>query len=269
MEIQEMKRLYEQGYSTNEIAALAGYKTGKSIADKLKANGIKLCTETRLKKQKTYDENLFETINSDEKAYFLGLLLTDGWTTRGDSIGYSTVDFDLIAYLSCYSGKSIQTVDRSNQTIGPAGTVINRKTEYRLCFTSKKMVKDLERLSVAPNKTLNLQGPNLSPQEMKYISSIIRGIIDGDGTFGFPSNSKKSIYFRIISMSKDFIDWCEWALELLGMRGLKINQCKGGLWRLESGQPENILILLYTVYKHPMGLERKRQKLLEHVLKHY
>ena len=64
-----------------------------------------------------------------------------------------------------------------------------------------KIVKDLKRLSVVPNKTNILSGPDLRYSELKYLNFIMRGIIDGDGTFGFPSNSDESIYFRIISLN--------------------------------------------------------------------
>ena len=82
MLIEEMKNLYLDGHSANEIAKMAGYKTAKSISDKLKKAGVQMRTSAESKDlKKTYDNSMFKYIDRSWKAYFLGLLLTDGWVT--------------------------------------------------------------------------------------------------------------------------------------------------------------------------------------------
>lgn len=265
---EEAKRMYlEEGRSTGEIAKFYGYKTHKSIADKLKAGGVEIRTGQNLyTTMKKYSDDIFEKIDSEWKAYFLGLLLTDGWITGDKTIGFSSTDKDVVEYLSELTGKNIQFVDKSGKQIGPLGLEVNGKPEYRLVFSSKKMVEDLKRLSVVNNKTHILQGPNLFYDEFQYLPQILRGIIDGDGTLGFPSNKPGSIYFRIISASEDFIDWCNYSLRILGMRNIKKREIYDGFWEINSAQPYNIEILMHSIYRDDFGMSRKRNKLIENYM---
>jgi hypothetical protein len=267
MQTNEMIRLYEKGWSTGDIAKIAGYKTPKSIGDKLKAAGITLRTskETKIGK-KDYPENLFEIIDSEWKAYFLGLLLTDGWVTNDRTVGYSSIDLDAAEFISNCTGKSIQTVQRPTTCIGPTGNTINQSTEYRICLSSTKIVDDLKRLSVVHNKTHILSGPTLTSEEMRFLKYIVQGIIDGDGTLGFPSNKPSSMYFRIVSASEKFIDWCIWALEILGMKDIR-KRFTGLLWECNSAKPDNLLALR-NIYEPNLGMQRKGILISNHFKNH-
>ena len=264
------KKMYlEENRSLHEIAKVFGFRTPKSIGDKLKSAGVCIRTSQNAHTiKKSYSDNILERIDTEWKGYFLGLLLTDGWiTSRSDNlvdiVGLSSVDRDVIEYISLCTGKSIQTVDHSVGTkIGPLGTEINRKTEYRIVLNSTKIVSDLERLGVVERKTNILKGPDLTFEEMKFLPQILRGIIDGDGTFGFPSNNENSVYFRIVSASEDFIDWCIHSLNILGMRNINKRMCTDSMWELNTAQHSNISILVNSIYQGQFGMNRKREKLL-------
>lgn len=267
--LEEAKKLYlENGWSAGQIAKLYGFKSQKSVADKLKADGVVLRTGQNLyTTMKSYSDDIFESIDSEWKGYFLGLLLTDGWVTGDSTIGYSSVDKDVVEYLSELTGKNIQFVDRKNKTfINQTGYTCMISDEYRLMFSSKKMVEDLKRLSVVNNKTNILKGPNLTTDELIYLPQILRGIIDGDGTLGFPSNHVGSIYFRITSASEKFIDWCIWALKVLGMRNINKRNISENFWEINSAQAHNVEILVHSIYAEELGMNRKRNKLLENYL---
>lgn len=264
MEVKEMAKLYATGLSTGQIAKLIGYKTAKSVGDKMKTAGYKLRTsQETTSMKKTYDENMFKYIDASWKGYFLGLLLTDGWVTGKNTVGYSTVDRDIIDYMSMCTNKSIQTVD-SQEKINPQGNSFITKTEYRLNFTSDQIYHDVQRLGVIANKSKILKGPELYVEEYAYLKDIVRGIIDGDGTLGFPSNSDKSMYFRIVSASEDFIDWCILALRILGMENLRKKLLASKMWEVTSGHPKNLAILANTIYASNYGLVRKRKLIISH-----
>ena len=163
--IEEAKRLYlEEKRSTVEIAKIFGFKTSKSISDKLKACGVEIRTGQNLYTvSKNYSDDIFEKIDSEWKAYFLGLLLTDGWITGERTVGYSSIDRDVVEYLSLLTGKSVQIVshEKDRKFINIKGYECNRRDEFRIILSSKKMVDDLIRLSVVSNKTHVLNGPNL------------------------------------------------------------------------------------------------------------
>lgn len=270
MQINEMKRLYDSGMSCAEIAKIFGYKTPKSISDKLKRFGVDIRTGQNKNSQTVvYNTDIFQNIDSEWKAYYLGLLLTDGWITHREdgavnTIGYSSVDRDVVDYISLCTGKPVQIVNKNLTKIGPDNKEINQSTEYRVILTSKEMVKDLVRLGVVENKTHILEGPKLSMDELIYLPQILRGIIDGDGTLGFPSNSTSSMYFRIISASEKFIDWCIWALNVLGMRDIHKRKVNEVLWELNTAKPSNIAILTNPIYRGNFGMSRKYNLIHNH-----
>ena len=124
----------------------------------------------------------FEKIKSEFDAYFLGLLLTDGYvTTRGTDIGIDLCDEDCIKFLSDIIGKEYKAYEyHSNNDLVKSSGI-----RYRLILSiGKDGVKEAERFGLVKNKSLILSAPKLNCEEEKFIPYIIRGIIDGDGSIG-------------------------------------------------------------------------------------
>ena len=122
------------------------------------------------------NEHFFENIDSEEKAYLLGLLITDGNIFKNDnrqaSISICLNDFDMIEKI-----KNLWQVNTS---------IVNdhrRAGAYCIAIRSDIMANDLKQYGVVPNKTLYTYLPqNIKPELMK---DLIRGIMDGDGSIQF------------------------------------------------------------------------------------
>lgn len=239
---------YVDGVAVNVLMDKYGFKTKKSITDKVKKyypDTYKKLIELARVNRKGYSYHL-KTINNQFDAYYLGLLLTDGYISRGTDIGIDLTDEDCIAYLSKVIGKEYKTYEQKG----------NKKTKYRLIISNKEMVKDLERLGVTPNKSYTIQAPQLTKEEEKFIPYILRGIIDGDGCVS--PTSVGSAQFYIVTMSKDFKDWLVDILEnRLFMIDIHVRQNEYGLWRIETANQHNILKLISLVYDKPFGMNRK------------
>lgn len=119
-------------------------------------------------------ENYFENIDSEEKAYYLGFMITDGnvfKTKHKNGQYYVSItqdekdDYILTRFLECVG---------SNRQLSHDG---------RGCCTasiaSKKMAYDLSKYGILPNKTLISELPLI---DEKYMRHMIRGILDGDGS---------------------------------------------------------------------------------------
>lgn len=130
------------------------------------------------------NENFFEKIDSEEKAYFLGLLFADGYINEN----YYMVDLTLhikdeeilrkfIFYL--YANKRPLKLIRNNY--------------LRLVISSKKLVNDLKSHGCYQKKTFKLKFPNL-PENM--IRHFIRGYFDGDGCITI--NKKGTLNISIV-----------------------------------------------------------------------
>lgn len=125
------------------------------------------------------NHNYFESIDTPEKAYFLGLLLTDGnvhYDRRKENrqpsiqIALKGEDIDILKKFRC-------ELEADNKI-----SVYTNDGRFECMFIvhSLKMAKDLEKYGIVPCKTFLIDGlPNVPKQ---YVRDLIRGIFDGDGT---------------------------------------------------------------------------------------
>lgn len=248
---------YKQGTSVNSLMQKYGFKTKKSITDKVKKhfpNQYQEIIKEAQKNRKQYCYKL-EKINCEFDAYFLGLMLTDGYVTSDrNQIGIDLADEDCISFLSKSIGKDYKKYNPNISTYN--GQIINsQKNRYRLILDDKELASNLRRFGVVPKKSKILKGPQLFEEEEKFIPYIIRGIIDGDGTvcptsYGGPQ-------FRIITASYDFSLWLKDVLEnKMYMIDINIHK-KRELYELGSADSTNILKLISLSYNKPFGMTRK------------
>lgn len=248
---------YILGTPVKILMAKYGFATKKSITDKVKKHygeKYKQLVEEAKSNRKGYNYK-FEKIENQFDAYFLGLMLTDGYiTTRGYDAGIDLTDKDCIEFLSETIGKQY-TVEK------PSGK--GEKERYRLVLTDKKLVENLSKYGIVQNKSLILDKVSLLPEEEKFLPYIIRGIIDGDGNVSTTSYGAPS--FRIYSASEKFIDWIKEVLEnKMYMIDIHKTFCKNetsGMWHLSSADQGNILKLIALSYDKPFGMSRKYNKI--------
>lgn len=258
--LKEAEYLYfEKNWSAKKIADLYGFKTHKSILDKLKAAGhvLRKGQNQSTVSQSLAIDSIFETIDSDIKAYILGLFLGDS-ILHENHLEYVCFDKELRDYVSKYIGCSFESAETKDlwalkHRQGMKEFAYMAKVEHsHICFNNR----------FVPQYAWVDFRCNLSFCEMKYVSSILRGIFDSSGTFGFPSNSNGSIYFRIQSNNRAFIAWCKFMLEVLGMRNLCENINVAGEYEIYSAQKYNIEILLNSIYQGDFGCKFKKDRLI-------
>ncbi len=232
----------------------------KSISDKVKKyypDTYKEKIEIAKRNRKNYSY-AFNGVNNEFDAYFLGLLLTDGYIGRHRDIGLDLTDEDCINFLSKVIGKDYKTYWDGNE---------NHLTRHRLIFSSIESVKNLKNYGVVEDKSLKLQPPILSKEEENFLPYIIRGIIDGDG--GVSPTSYGGVQFYIVTMSEDFALWVKKILEeKFFMKDIHLSKSNRGLYRIESSNQYNILKLISIVYDKPYGMNRK-YKLLRKTFRDY
>ena len=260
MNIKILIEEYNSGLSCNYLASKYGFKTGKSISDRLIKAGIVPRNARECKAvNKQYDENIFSNINEYWKAYFLGLLYTDGYIVKRQNvnsycIGLDQVDFSCISFLSQMTNKNY-TVCKPRVCSGViSDRTIMSSEKYRITFDSLKMAEDLFKLGVFPSKTYSCFIPeNLYAHT--YNKYIVRGIIDGDGWI-----RKDGREFFISSASEVFLESCKAVLELCGMTNLKISKKEiksyADHYTIRSALQSNIEILK-QIYDIPFGMNRK------------
>lgn len=211
-----MKINYTQELEENVIKDyLDGKMTKKEIRKKynlwssqfcyiIKKNNIPLINRRAIDsptKKYNYDTNYFKEINTEEKAYFLGLLMADGWVSQGKSnwtLGLAMTDKDCI--------EKFQTALKTNSPIklreANIKDGVSRKACYFLYITCKEIIEDLNKLGIIGNKTNRTYIPNI-PKEL--IRHFIRGYFDGDGCIYVRKNTKNSNCSCSITSSSQLI----------------------------------------------------------------
>lgn len=235
---------YISGMTMIEVANKYGYKTHNSVANKLLKYNIPIRSKDKtLLNKKSYKDFSFEKIDSDWKAYYLGLLLTDG-CIQGTTINLGLIDKDAIKYLC--DNINVKYTTRNYK-------LTNRKTMYQFTIRSRKLIEDIKRLGLVERKTKTLQPPKLYEDEIQYLSFIFKGIIDGDGWIEKNGNG-----FFISTASGDFAYWCKDILEnYFNMANINIRQKYDGFYIIGSSKKNNIEILKNTIYKSSIGMLRK------------
>lgn len=119
------------------------------------------------------NENYFENIDSNNKAYVLGFIYADGSVSDYYlSIGLSAKDVEILYFIKNelnYGGKIYNHNNKTNDR------------EYKIfSVSSKKIVNDLIKLGVIKNKTY--LSKELPIYNKKYVGAFLRGFFDGDGS---------------------------------------------------------------------------------------
>lgn len=96
-----------------------GFANKKSITDKVKKHFPeqyeKIVEEAKINR-KSYNYSL-EKVKTEFDAYFLGLLLTDGYITDGIRVGIDLTDEDCIKFLSKSIGQEYKTYRPSSGSL--------------------------------------------------------------------------------------------------------------------------------------------------------
>lgn len=146
-----------------------------------------------MKRVNSFNDHYFEKIDTEDKAYFLGLLFADG-----------------NVYLKRYrvqitlSNKDAYILNKFAECINYSGKIYSDRGLYsKLILPSEKMCKDLISLGCTPNKSLSLKFPEKVPKEL--INHFIRGYFDGDGHISKDKNLIKAYYHINITSTEQFL----------------------------------------------------------------
>jgi len=201
---QEVVDLYKNGKTGKEISVEFGYKRKETVYQILEKHEV----ERRESKIQTYyDEEFFEQIDTHEKAYILGLIMTDGNIIKdynGFEIQLTKEDGYILEKISNLIGASkthpLQKIncDAKRRQEG----FENAKDMVRLTVHNRKIAESLKKLGVVKNKTKIMRYNGCVPDD--FLSSFFRGLIDGDGTVGIYNN--ESFCCKLYSESFEFIN---------------------------------------------------------------
>ena len=219
-----------------------------------------------------YNENAFDTIDTEEKAYWLGFLFADG------SMGSKNNTIEL--QLSAKDAEHVRKFARFMQYNQEIKFKRNKKDKNeeiyydscRVSFTNKHLWGTLNSYGCTPKKSITLKFPDESIfSDKSLIRHFIRGYFDGDGTLGIYDN-KVDIYI--------YHNHCH--LALLGTNDMLTNivnyigipkkvfittpspKTKNDLFKVQYAAKEAFYASFYMYYNSNIYLDRKYVKYLEY-----
>jgi hypothetical protein len=252
---EELIEMYESNnYKMNELCE--HFKVSKfKIRTILKLNNI----ESKSSKKYNYNDYVFEDIDSEESAYWLGFLYADGYVRYRKKYGY-----ELRLKLGIKDKEHLLKFKKfiSNDDIPVVYEEYKNSKCYKLSINSKKIVSDLIKLGCVNNKSYTIEFPKLNEI---YINHFMRGYFDGDGSVGIRLNSKPvDVTFNLVTASINFLQsFNKKLIEKCEINERKIYKYET-YYRLYYGSCTDIIKIYKFLYKNSNTyIERKKEKFIE------
>lgn len=264
--ISKAEELYNQKKSYKEIGEILNVNR-KTVSIELRKLGYKsnpkyvrnINPKKLSKNDYTYAETLFEKINNEEKAYWLGFLYADGNVSdRSNIVALALAEKDLEHLKKYREFFKLETKKITKK--------IKRKDNkeyigYEFATCNQKIKNDLINLGCKPKKTYTLKFPtnDIVPQHLMH--HFVRGYMDGDGAI--ESNERGSKIIIEILGTKEFLDsYQKWT----GLHENKIHSfCHtDNVFHSSYGGPYAIMILDRLYKDATIYLKRKHDNYLKY-----
>ena len=253
----------KENYKTKTYKELSQHLNRTKSAIDLKINRL------GLKKEKyTYNHHYFENIDTEDKAYWLGFIYADGCVME-----YENNSCELAIKLQA---RDIGHLKKFNKSINGNNqiTTFNRQCNlngkfYDGCqirLYSEKIVHDLERHGVYPNKSLVITMPDINDDMFRHF---IRGYFDGDGCI-YQSGNVKNSYVQC-NFSCGSVVFLEQLRSYLYGNNINSYICHDhdNVWKLIIGGMKNCDLFLHYIYDDAnIYLDRKylrKEELYKHL----
>jgi|SRR5882724_622853 len=141
------------------------------------------------------NKNLFNKIDCEWKAYFLGIMYADGYVNKNGtqaSLTQTEKDKEILEKLN----KLLYPQGRPLLFHDPRPNLLKKKAKYitnpyfTLSITDKCIIQDLIKLGCFNRKSLTLRFPNNDILPKKFVFDFVRGYFDGDGCISIFNNGK-------------------------------------------------------------------------------
>lgn len=231
--------LYKNGMSLTKIQKEVGIERHR-LGREFKKLDINIVQNNKIHK---INESIFEQIDTEEKAYWLGFLYADGYVSKtGIELALKQSDYNHLVkfkkFLECdYDIKYHKSTN-----------------SYRICIHSKKIVNDLTNLGCMQAKSLILQFPTEKQVPTHLIHHFMRGYFDGDGSICRTN-------FSVLGTKEFLIEYESYILNYLQRNNPNKMLKKENINIIQYGGRIQVLKIFQFLYENAtIYLERKYDK---------
>jgi len=247
---------YLDGDSSEKIAKELGFN-GSTVCRRLKKNGIDIRPSTENKLRCNRNDAWLDCIDDEEKAYFLGLMYTDGTvhSKRNEchlSLGEN--DIGVLERFSdiIYGENKIRIYDVKGSSLRSA----------RLSIYGKKFHDNLIKHGCVPKKTFSLSYPYWLGINKDLNRHFIRGLFDGDGCLYLGEKRSCIDFTGTEKLLKGIVDFANGCLDLdLYFAWYKGKKHRDTITTLRVNRRLDVMKFLDFIYKDAtVYLKRKHDK---------
>ena len=269
----EIKRMYLEGKSMNDIAKVAQDTRGlMALRNRLLKLGVSTVKDMRKYRYKIsaackryeLNEHVFDAIDTEEKAYWLGWLFSDGYNHSSKcqvALRLQEEDVEIL-----YKFQKFLQTDAPIHTYKRTTKINSLNRNYNeLLLCSPYLSERLAELGCVQAKTLILSFPNIPSSLHQHF---IRGYFDGDGCFSVTSrkdrkNPNSKIYqFNIVGMPEVLLKIQDIIVQNTGVKKLPLKTRAGAKVKTLHYGGHNVCkkILDYLYKNATIYLKRKHDK---------
>lgn len=238
----------------NVVADRFGYSL-PTVIKILKEYRIKPYSKVKLFSPKL-KEHYFYSIDDEYKAYFLGLIITDGCiyskNNRQNLVSLTLKDEDK------YIIEKFKEVIKSEKKVTSDG-----RGASSINILSNIMVEDLKRYGLSDKKSLSTIFPDSIPSTL--YPHLIRGILDGDGSVSFYARPNKKSHTKAIRFcqgnEKFLVDIVNFLDTHIGIKPVNTYKEKESLWSIAYRSNKSLYQLYHYLYDNAT-IYLKRKKIL-------
>lgn len=246
-----------------ELSDMFGYSV-YMIRKTLLSNNINIISKTRHANLKM-DQNFFDNIDSEAKAYFLGFLITDGNIIQTKQ-GLYNISIEI-------NKRDQQILEEFKECLNADSKISYRKRTtgefVKICVGSRHMGETLIKLGVIPQKSKRITKLPLIREDLE--KHFLRGLLDGDGGM-YQHLDKHSLrkYWHItfcsynLSICEQFEQRCNKLLNIEKNSAKILSDKNTHVYRVHYNKQNLVKELVIILYKDSIyRLDRKYNLFLE------
>jgi hypothetical protein len=161
--------------------------------------------------------NYFDSIDTEEKAYWLGFIFADGNISKPYKMVNGKQKNGTYRLEVSLCSEDYEHLDKLRVALNIDKPLNVTKTNYaysqrcRLYFQNKHMWSTLNSYGCTPQKSLTLRFPNPNIfKDKKLIKHFIRGYVDGDGCLSFADKNRKEAQLQILGTEQFLTELQHW-----------------------------------------------------------
>ena len=237
-----------------------------TLSNRLKELNVEVINYQNISK---FNENIFDNIDTEEKAYWLGFIFADGYISSSpikDSVKSHYV------FGITLKGQDVNMLKKFNDFMEYQGDNVTKTSVTfhnkvipvcRWIITNKHLWEILNSYGCVPNKSLILKFPSESIFKSKeLVKHFIRGYIDGDGCITYSDKTHQHMELSILG-TESFLNNMQKYLPITNSYKIYCDPRNKNVKRISINGKPALKILYYLYEFSSVYLERKYQRYKE------